>query len=111
MTDERATARVRELNDRLRIAHEGGRVFVTSGVDALGPERVASILNAVALFDDFTPDNDPYHEHDCAILSVGDVRILWKVDYYDTEMQYHSPDPADASVTTRVMTVMLADEY
>lgn len=111
MAEDDKVIRIRELNDRLRTAHQGGRVFVTVGVDALGPAAVTEILHAVAAFADFTSDNDPYGEHDCAVLTVDDRRIIWKIDYYDTEMQYHSPDPADARVTTRVMTVMLAEEY
>jgi hypothetical protein len=48
-----------------------------------------------------------------AILSakVGDLTILWKIDYFDLDLVYRSPDPADGLVTARVMTVMLAHEY
>ena len=58
----------------------------------------------------FTDDNDPHGEHDFGIVEHGGVRSFWKIDYYDREMQMLSPDPADPSVTTRVLTVMLAEE-
>lgn len=42
---------------------------------------------------------------------VDGIRILWKIDYYDRDRQFHSPDPADPKVTVRVLTVMRSDEY
>ena len=103
-------ARIRELNDLLRTTQRGGMVLVTDGLAALGSEARA-ILEAVATFDDFNPDNDPWGEHDCASLEVNGHRIIWKIDYFDRSRRIHSPDPADPKVTVRVLTVMLASEY
>ena len=84
---------------------------MTSGIEALPKEAVALILLKVASFDDFSVDNDPYDEHDCSAVTVGDLRIIWKIDYYDNSMTSRSSDPSDPRVTKRVMTVMLAYEY
>ena len=111
MTEDDKTARIRTLNDRLRTTGEGGRVLITEGIRALGTEMTALILRAVVTFDDFSPDNDPYGEHDCAVLTAHGHKVIWKIDYYDTDLRGHSPDPSNPSVTTRVLTVMLAKEY
>jgi hypothetical protein len=89
----------------------GGRVMITTGIEALGAASIAGVLAAVAAFDAFTGDNDPYGEHDCATLTVNGHRLIFKIDYYDRDLAYHSPDASDPAVTERVMTVMLAEEY
>jgi hypothetical protein len=107
----RTKATIRELNDRLRTAGRGGLVVMTDGVAALGSETVIAVFAAVAGFTDFNPDNDPWGEHDCAVLTINGIRVIWKIDYFDRSRRIHSPDPADPKVTVRVLTVMLADEY
>ena len=111
MANDRKAAEVRRLNDLLRCQGQGGRILVTNGIAALGPVANAKILAAVSSFDDFSQDNDPYGEHDCAVLEVDDTRVLWKIDYYDRTLSFGSEDPSDPSITTRVLTVMLAEEY
>ena len=84
--------------------------MVTPGVRALAPDTISAILAAVAGFSAFDADNDPCGEHDCAILTVGAERVIWKIDYYDRSLSGHSPTPADPAVTTRVLTIMLVEE-
>ena len=70
------------------------------------------VIRAVRLFDAFTPDNDPHEEHDCATLTIGPRRIIWKIDYYPRDRTRQAdPDPANSAETKRVMTIMLAEEY
>jgi hypothetical protein len=108
---QQGSTRICALNDELRRFGRDGRIMITSGIQALGTEGVAHVLAAVAAFDAFTTDNDPYGEHDCAILTVDGHRVMFKIDYYDRDLAYHSPDPSDPTVTERVMTMMLASEY
>jgi len=105
------TAGIRELNDRLRCKGIGGRIVITRGIEALGAEGIGQVLTAVAQFDDFSEDNDPWGEHDCAVLTVNEHRIIFKIDYFDRDLHWHSPDASDPTVTQRVLTVMLAEEY
>ena len=105
------TARVRALNDQLRTTGQGGQLVVTHGIAALDLSAKAAIFAAVQEFDRFTPDNDPYGEHDFGALDVVGERVMFKIDYYNRAMAGHSPDAANPDVTTRVLTIMLASEY
>ena len=108
--DPRSSSRIRDLNDAFRRTFVGGTVVITAGVEALPSNQRRSILAKVRAFDAFTEDVGQ-EEHDFGVVEHGGVRCFWKIDYYDREMEMLSPDPADPSVTTRVLTIMLADEY
>ena len=69
------------------------------------------ILTAVREFGVFTPDNDPHGEHDFGAVEVAGHRCFWKIDYYDLALEFGSEHPEDPAVTTRVLTIMLVDEY
>ena len=101
---------IAQQNDDLRRLG-AGQVFVTAGIAALPVEDQAAIIDRVRSFDEFTPDNDPYGEHDFGSLDHRGHRIFWKIDAYDRDLRYGSPDPADPAVTQRVLTIMLAQEY
>src|ERR1700730_19474203 len=105
------TARIRALNDELRQNFAEGIAVMTPGIAALGAEAVARIVKTIAVFDDFCHANDPYEEHDVGAFEVDGQTIFFKIDYYDKALAFHSPDPADPSVTERVITIMLAEEY
>lgn len=108
---EELSRRIRIHNDRLRRSGIGGETYLTRGIASLDGARQAQVLDAVRQFDDWSEDNDPWRQHDCAVFEVDGLRVMFKIDYYDHAKEYGSPDPADPDVTTRVMTVMLADEY
>lgn len=102
---------IRALNDRARHSFTGCRVAITQGIAALGHDAVYAVFDLIKAYNDFTPDNDPYGEHDFGSLYWGEHQVFWKFDYYDLDYTMHSPDPADETVTARVLTVMLAEEY
>jgi hypothetical protein len=98
------TDRIRQLNDALRRTFAGGKVVMTSGAAALGEDDLAHVLERVRAFEEFTNDNDPHGEHDFGSFDVAGVTYFFKVDG-------GSEDPADPEKTTRVLTIMRADEY
>lgn len=108
--DERV-AKIRVLNDQLRTGVGQGDLFVTPGIIDLGNGAVVEILMLVRHFDQFDEGNDPYGEHDFGAVTYRGEQVLWKIDYYDTSLMFGSDDPANAAITRRVLTVMLAREY
>ena len=114
MTDPSATSRIdtiRSLNDDLRTSLNGGSVVLTASIAALDSDLRTKIIEAVRRYNTFHADNDPYGEHDFGSLVVEGHAVFFKIDYYDGDLQFHSPDPADPAVTHRVLTIMLADDY
>jgi hypothetical protein len=102
---------IRVLNDNFRSTFIGGRVVMSAGVAALPLCGRAQVLINTRNFTDFNEGNDPYDEHDFGGFEVAGERFFWKIDYYDRDMIVGSEDPADPDKTTRVLTIMLADEY
>jgi hypothetical protein len=102
---------IRALNDELRQNLTIGTAFITAGIAALGTETVARIVKTIAVYDDFCHANDPYEEHDFGAFEVDGHLIFFKIDYFDKQGAFHSPDPSGPSVTERAITIMLAEEY
>ena len=107
--------RIAELNDALRrspLDRTRGRLYITAGVRAHGPAFVTRAITMMMAFDQFNADNDPYHEHDFGAFEIGEVRLFFKIDYFDKrDPDLGAEDPSDPSTTERALTLMLADEY
>ena len=108
---------IARLNDRCRMGLDRtARVVITrnclsSFADLDRPAEViiaqARIMRAFrsCAFSDDSP------ERDMAWITLDDVRLMIKIDYFDESLEWGSPDPADAAVTRRVMTIMLPEDY
>lgn len=105
------TSEVTLLNDAFRKSFAGGKVMMTAGVHALPDMVKCAALHEVATFNAFTEDNDPYGEHDFGSFELCSRKFFWKIDYYDERCESGSENPADPAKTTRVLTLMLAEEY
>lgn len=67
------------------------------------------LISKVRNFNSFTPDNDPFGEHDFGKIVINNKNYYWKIDYYDEKFEYGS-DPNEGPVS-RVLTIMRAEEY
>ncbi len=97
------------LNDKFRTTFSGGRVVMTNSIASHA--RLEEILKRVQTFDAFSDDNDPHLEHDFGAIEIEGDTVFWKIDVYDKDLQFGSPDPADPKVSLRVITLMLSQEY
>lgn len=103
---------IAELNDQLRINGNGGQLMISEGVHSLVGANVSELLRALAAFDDFNEDCDPYGERDFGIFQFGGAELMWKIDYYgDAGHRFGSSDPANPDLTWRVLTILLVSEY
>ncbi len=117
--------RIARLNDRARQAMGLACVAVaTEGFRGLAEADQSRVRELIETFDAFTSDNDPYGERDfgaiyrdgagcwtTARLARPDQTVFWKIDAYDRDLRFGSGDPANAAITRRVLTIMLASEY
>jgi len=104
-----------ELNDAFRAGlpfspQGSGRFILTAGVAALPPDRLLQVLRLVREFDAFTADNDPWKEHDCAVVVSDGDRFIWKIDYYENDSCEYGAEDSSGNCY-RVLTLMLAQEY
>lgn len=99
------------LNDEFRSTFIGGQVVLTRGIAALPEALRLEILQSVRDFTAFDAGDDPYGEHDFGAIECRGRSVFWKIDYYSPDLTSASENPADIAATTRVLTVMLAEEY
>lgn len=100
--------RIRDLNDAFRRSFAGGRVMTTAGVAAMSEELRSEVFGRVRGFETFAAENDPHGERDFGSFEVGGQKLFWKIDLYE------EPGVKDADgepLTTRVLTIMLAEEW
>ena len=107
--------RCRELNDELRqnIGQNTGKniVVLTQGLQAQSNGFIREAISKIQRFNSFNSDNDPYGEHDVIVITIQNTRVIAKIDYFDNDLKFHSPDKADPVATKRVITIMLSSEY
>jgi hypothetical protein len=106
--------KIRELNDLFRhnvLNEKLGKFIISREVFSLSDVDQRALIDEVMKFKNFNADNDPYGEHDFGKINFRGEKYFFKIDYYDNDLRFHSPNAADPSLTTRVLTLMKASEY
>lgn len=89
--------------------------MMARGVADLSTASNAINLQRVQSFSEFTEDIDPYGDHTFGAfdfeIAGHQHKIFWKIDLYDRDYQMGSDDPADLTVTRRVLTILLTSKY
>ena len=103
---DETSAKIATANDKFR---KSNPAYFTMTYGIMAKMDVGVVVRAVQRFTAFNKDNDPYGEHDFGKLTLGDETVFWKIDYYDSElMGWCNPLSQEC---TRVLTIMLAEEY
>ena len=113
-TGDGMLSKIAELNDQLRqnlFTPGQNQVFVSAAVSSLPYLERARLLDKVQKFNDFNESNDAYQEHDFSRIEHNGITYFWKIDYYNKTMDAGSENPADETITIRVLTIMRSDEY
>jgi len=98
-------------NDNFRKHLSQGTLVLTQGIRSNTKEDLEAIITKVRTFDNFDENNDPYGERDFGAFDYKGKKIFWKIDNYDREFLYLSPDVSNPRLTNKVLTVMYAEEY
>jgi hypothetical protein len=88
-----------------------GQLVMTRGVAALGLDAQLELACRVAAFDGFNADSDPQGWHEMGVIDIDGTTVWFKLDLYDVDYQYGSPEPSDPEQTRRVLTLLLPSEY
>lgn len=90
-----------------------GRMFLTRALIEAGDGVAAQAIQAVGVFDAFEPDNDPEGWHDFGAVEIRGERVFWKIEVFEagSDLRYGAETPDDPATTTRVLTIMMAQDW
>ena len=110
------TTAIARLNDDARLGcdHRARILFTRNCLETFCAEAgahpaliQAELLRAFRTCD-FATDSP---ERDFASILYRDRKVWMKIDYYDLDCQFGSDDPANAAMTTRVITILLPEDW
>lgn len=107
---------IARLNDRARFGldrtarHSITRNCLATFGPLDGPQAILTQARLLAAMRhcQFSPDSP---ERDLGTFEFEGRTVWVKIDYYDRNCEFGSDDPADAAITTRVVTIMLPEDW
>ena len=111
MDTQPSRKKICDLNDVFRQTFIGGRVVITAGVNAHADETNAAVIAKVKTFTAFTSDNDPHGELYFANFEEVGEKFFGRLTIPTPRWNPDWKIPADESVATRVLSILLAEEY
>lgn len=107
---------IARLNDRARLGLDpNARIVITRTCLATfcDPGTIDAVVVQAELLAafrrcSFSADSP---ERDFASIEYRGEKVWLKIDYFDATLEFGSEDPADASITTRVITILLPEDY
>jgi hypothetical protein len=109
---EAVIARIRELNDAFRRDGGGDHFLLEDGVWQRSYEDRRAIIETVATFDAFSPQDGHHGEHDFGAFAYKGQRFVWQIDYYQKGSRFDdlAEDPSNQETTDRILSVALVAE-
>lgn len=99
------------LNDAFRRDFSSDDVILSRGIQALCPEADREDLFDAIRCSDSTQLDDAFGERSCGTVGYDGAPVAWRIEYYNPTGDDESSDPADETVTRRMMTMIIADTF
>jgi hypothetical protein len=97
-----------------RLSERSVKAIPTVFVGALGHAATVEKLAVYKAVREFAalPNGDrPCRANDFGTFTLNGQDYAWKIDYYDNSREFGSDNPADSSVTKRVLSIFYADDF
>ncbi|MYL99709.1 DUF3768 domain-containing protein [Novosphingobium sp. FGD1] len=106
---------IARLNDRCRhgLDRTGRTVITRTCLGTFANNPVAEVVAQAQILAEvrkFTYPDDDRTERDRGQIEYRGTTVYFQIDAYDANLKWGSPDPTDASVTRRVMTIMVRED-
>lgn len=83
---------IAQLNDKLRKTGKGGSVLITTNLTRVTGLDASVLTKPLAEYAGFDASNDPHGERDFGDLTLWGYDLIWKIDYYDSDLQFGSDE-------------------